>query len=1034
MKKILIVSMVVILSSIMSLMPLQAIVSSTSLTSYGEGNEIVGDCKGKNVSLSNELNGLMMANQTQLVIIGNDDFKIEVGNMVKEFEVIDDVDNDGVNDVAVYIDSEDDYDDFKIISSKTSKVLFSTKYTYKILDNNGNEISKNSTIRQIVYDDKLIYLIYDYHLTAISVKDFKVKFDYIGEDNLWKMVIAGKQVIFTNQVGEITSLDKKTGEVNYQTLLANPIEIKPQYYDKALETKLNTWDLLLVDDKLYVTTDDGILYLVGLETGEIVNSVILNDSILDTLRKTLSDSNFSSIYVAPIGTKNKSFMSLKMQLVNKDLMLVSVYLGDKGIEEQTSEKITPMLILVDLTTMAVKSTISLEQYNLISSEAVIGTYDDQPVIIVPTYVNDGNLKVLVYSIDSGSLINQSDLPINIPDEDVKLTFTKQDDRYLLQIAGGSSLLISSNLKSVEYLGNAKTVNKIADVNDGTIVTLRSDSKIIQIKKLGLGGKDDVKVNFDVPSGYSNNGFEAINYDEKHNQILSLVNEINANGEVIASHIVIMSLSEGTIISDRKVLLQKGYDENNKYYEQYLIGESIKYFVDMNNDGKLEILVDDNILDGAAFTFKSVYNKSFEGASTIIEVGDLNNDGISDIVNVGESEMRLYYSTKSGYEVTYQKTNIAKSYDKKLQNNLYVKVIGDLDHDGIDEFVISAYNDRKCQYYQVINAKDLSERFALLKDGVYDSGESFRFSKIDYDHDGVDDIIYCTPYQNYIILSGKTGEKILTYRLDDDDYGASEPSDTFAMDNLVEFTINNEANGLVAINDLNDDGINEWAYLNYHYDYSNGRNESTNLKVIDGNSFEEIKALKLESGHFSQNEIVTIASQDKLIYRTNNLSQIYDYRNDTLVAGLNVEIKSAKALSNGEIQLVDKNNQLFSFLDQRDFKLVDFDDKAVSNGNLTVNFTSDKSGLMSVYDQGKLVEKTTGNSVELKLLSGIHKLTFSYNDGHGKITHYTTSVVVEKSSISRYFILLIALLIIISGFGLVFYPKYRLLKKAGVKHG
>ena len=151
-----------------------------------------------------------------------------------------------------------------------------------------------------------------------------------------------------------------------------------------------------------------------------------------------------------------------------------------------------------------------------------------------------------------------------------------------------------------------------------------------------------------------NGFEAINYDEKHNHLLSLVSELNANGEVIASHIVIMNLNDGNTLADKKVLLEKGYDENNKYYEHYLIGETIRYFTDMNNDGKSEIIVDENILDGASLTFRSVYNKSFEGATTIIDVGDVNNDGISDLVNIGESEMRLYYSLKNGYDITYQK--------------------------------------------------------------------------------------------------------------------------------------------------------------------------------------------------------------------------------------------------------------------------------------------------------------------------------------------------------------------------------------------
>ena len=62
-------------------------------------------------------------------------------NFFKEFEIIDDVDNDGLKDVAVYIDSEDDYNDFKSLVQKLQKyyMLQSNGYYKKINDNNDKE-------------------------------------------------------------------------------------------------------------------------------------------------------------------------------------------------------------------------------------------------------------------------------------------------------------------------------------------------------------------------------------------------------------------------------------------------------------------------------------------------------------------------------------------------------------------------------------------------------------------------------------------------------------------------------------------------------------------------------------------------------------------------------------------------------------------------------------------------------------------------------------------------------------------------------
>ena len=88
MKKMLTFLIATILILAMSLMPLQAITGINSLVSYGEGNEIEGGCNGKNVDLGEGLSGLMVSNQSELVFIGNDDFKIKVILIVKMIMMI----------------------------------------------------------------------------------------------------------------------------------------------------------------------------------------------------------------------------------------------------------------------------------------------------------------------------------------------------------------------------------------------------------------------------------------------------------------------------------------------------------------------------------------------------------------------------------------------------------------------------------------------------------------------------------------------------------------------------------------------------------------------------------------------------------------------------------------------------------------------------------------------------------------------------------------------------------------------------------
>ena len=89
-----------------------------------------------------------------------------------------------------------------------------------------------------------------------------------------------------------------------------------------------------------------------------------------------------------------------------------------------------------------------------------------------------------------------------------------------------------------------------------------------------------------------------------------------------------------------------------------------------------------------------------------------------------------------------------------------------------------------------------------------------------------------------------------------------------------------------------------------------------------------------------------------------------------------------------------------------FKLVDFEHEKFNSGDITIKYQSEKSGMMSVYDQGSLIATSTAEKIDLKLLAGKHRLVFSYDDGQGKVTHITKQIEVHKSSIIKYFAILL----------------------------
>ena len=1020
MKKILQGLLSVIFLMTINTTPLKALDDESSNSeSYNLGDVVNASCTSHQVNLSDDLQGLMIGVDDGLVLVDHD-FKINTEFPVNDFTVIDDLDNDGVKDVFVYLKTDNNFDDLKIISAKTSKVLAKWKHEYPAYNDMNTKVIKNAKVHHQRYLDGIIYYLYNYHLTAYDPVKQKVVFDYEGVDNLWNYVVLENKILITNQLGQVIALDKKGKEL-YQVNLTDEIEVTVAYTNSKEKVLLNAWDIMEHNGHVYVTLEDSRLVEIDSYNGDVTNQITLDENNSNLLTKSLADNRYDNYNLAPNGIDDYEFMSYQMQLIDDNLMLVSGYFGNSYLNTITEDCPSSQVYVVKLDDFTIQGQFSLEQTNLISSNLTTGIYNDQAAIIVPGSFSDGKLKLLVYGFD-GNMLGQSEISLNNNSiETTHIVINKVDQGYLLQAGSDIEILLDHQLKVIKYLGNGMQANKLADLSDGILVSYYQNNGIQMIRKYGNNGPNDVLMEFKVPTAYPNNGFEAINYDSNQNQILSLINETNSN-QVVASHVIIMDLNTGSL-SDHKVLLDQGYDENNRYYQNYLTGSSIRYFSDLNKDKSLEILVDDNLIDGATKAYKANYDQTFEGAGLVLEAGDVNQDGVVDLVNITENQMSIYYSKIDGYVISYEKSNIVKNYDKKLQNNLYAKNLGDLDHDGFNEIVINDYNERKCQYFQVLSGKDLSVKYGLMIDGVLDNGECFALTKQDYNQDGVDDLLSYDGNATYTIISGKDGSAIFNY--DSYDWGYEFYSgDPVPLDYLVEFKIDESINNVLSLNDLDGDGINEYGYL-YYQDSTN----QTLLAIISGKDYQVLKEVVLESENYSDNNVLAIAGTNKIVYLKDELAQIYDYQEEKIIAGLKSEIKSARKLNDQQL-LIETKQELMTFNDQRDFELVDFDESEESNGHLLIKYQSDKNGIMAIYDQGKLVKETSADTITLDLLSGNHKLLFSYNDGHGKITSYQASIEVSKSALGRYLVITITLGLLVGAYVLAIYPKYHLKKKAG----
>ena len=86
-------------------------------------------------------------------------------------------------------------------------------------------------------------------------------------------------------------------------------------------------------------------------------------------------------------------------------------------------------------------------------------YQGQEAIIIPSSFNKDVLRISVYSLD-GKLLSQNDIRnLGISLDNIKVSFSKYNDDYLLQINNGNSYIVHNDLKTVSFLGRSKIVNK-----------------------------------------------------------------------------------------------------------------------------------------------------------------------------------------------------------------------------------------------------------------------------------------------------------------------------------------------------------------------------------------------------------------------------------------------------------------------------------------------------------------------------------------------------------------------------------------------
>ena len=984
------------------------------------------------IKLSDSISGTLLTTNTGLAIINNQRTisNINTAFPVIDYLVVEDLDNDGVKDILTIQKAPNGKEQVVMVSSKTSNVLYQHLFQHK----DGEQNLVNSRISDMSYNQDQLVIVYDYTIVGLDLKTGKQIFEYQENNNIWKIAFIDNQIVYTMQDGIVGSIDQQ-GKKLWRKQIVSCTEV---YHSSANQTnlvKLNAWDIITLNEMIYVMGEDNTLTTLDM-SGNIVNQPItLNTFNPDALKKQLGnnqgyDLNYQPV-IKPTGILNRGFMSQKFEDNNENYLLISSFLGDQqtqGQGENLVNEIKPSLALYDLKNHTVKQVITLDQYNLSSSNALMSYYDNQEVIIIPTRSDDGQLKISIYQLESGELFKE--IALNIPaiqKQNEKIQLSPIEGGYLLQSLNNISLKISEDFKSITYLNQYTIQKEIADLNDYLLTQGVVNGMSTKIQKIETISKN-ILYTTSLPENLISNskGFESIVYNKLTNQIATLVNEINTQGEVKATHIILIDANDGKILKNQTIKVGQTI-ENNQNVNVYLMANKISFLPDLNRDGSLELLVDETILDGKSLEIKSYFNQTIVDNGLNLNVGDVNHDQIDDVVTVLETEATLYLSKVSGTDISYEKTNKVLKYTKDLTNHLQATTLPDLDGDGIFDFVINAKNSLGHQIYQVIDPSTFNMRYELLKEGVTDAESSFLVNE-DLNQDGVKELIYNSIYGWQEVIDGKDG-KVLFEKNTQASYGEYYRPDPHQESTMIAFNFNGVSNEVVNIS-YNDANYIAWLQTDYN---EQTYRENTFLFIANMSTYEIFEKQPIitdstQYGGLSDYSLITLKDTSKLVYYNENKSIIYDYQNKEVLATYQMKIAKARMLEPDLLKVVDLEQSLYQLDLTKDFTLTNLENQQILPNQYTFKWETSKNGVMNISIDGNKVASCTNGMFKTTLLEGNHTITFAYDNGYGKVVNQSVGVKVKKQKTVKMVMILLGVISILGFVGIYVYPQYKLKKK------
>lgn len=276
-------------------------------------------------------------------------------------------------------------------------------------------------------------------------------------------------------------------------------------------------------------------------------------------------------------------------------------------------------------------------------------------------------------------------------------------------------LISDNIDIPSCVGSADLNND--GLNDIIVTSSSAQDKIVWFKNLGNGNFSDEIIILNPINGPS--AIETVDIDD--------------DGDIDI-------LTGGQ--NDTVLLIENNNDETFQAPIEIYDGNSdtrLIKSIDLNNDNLLDIVSAHS--SGIIYWSKNLGSNTFEDKqylthSSSFDFIDINNDGFMDIVtssSFNPDDIVRCFLNEAGNSFNTSNPIIIEN---SIQDPYQVRV-KDMDNDGIDDIVVSFWNEYKLSWYKNYGIYNLIGPSNLVSDNIY-NGKSFVID--DFDNNGVNDII------------------------------------------------------------------------------------------------------------------------------------------------------------------------------------------------------------------------------------------------------------------------------------------------------